>query len=131
VTAVDFRPGNPKVVHHVLGAIDTRGVARRLDEADPAPGYGTRMGFGTLPGGLPFFPSGGLSGWAPGKAPRPLPDGVGRWLPAGADVLLQVHYHRSGKPERDATAIGLYFARGPIDKQIRPGAVFPPRRPLT
>src|SRR5205814_1407697 len=35
--------------------------------------------------------------------------------------------HKSGKPETDATAIGLYFAKGPIDKQIRGAAVFPPR----
>src|SRR5262249_19728251 len=55
------------------------------------------------------------------------PHGVGRYLPAGADVLLQVHYHKSGKPETDATRVGLYFAKGPIDKQVRGGAVLPPR----
>src|SRR5262249_11156870 len=86
-----------------------------------------KMSFGTLPSGLPFFPSGGLSGWAPGKRSSQLPEGVGRWLPAGADVLLQVHYHKSGKVETDVSAIGLYFAKGPIDKQVRPGAVMPPR----
>jgi hypothetical protein len=127
VAAVDYKPGNPKVVHHVLGAFDTTGQARALDEADPGPGYATFAGFGTRPGGFPFLPSGGLSGWAPGKAPRPLPEGVGRYLPAGSDVLLQVHYHKSGKPETDTSAIGLYFARGPIDKLVRGAAVMPPR----
>jgi mono/diheme cytochrome c family protein len=120
VAAVDFQPGNPRVVHHILAAFDVAGRARRLDEADPEPGYKVFGGFG-------FLPSGGLSGWAPGKRPTPLPSGVGRYLPAGADVLLQVHYHKSGKPETDASRIGLYFARGPIDKQVRGGAVVPPR----
>lgn len=127
VATVDVHPGNAKVVHHVLAAFDTTGQARAMDQTDPGPGYATFAGFGTRPSGLPFFPSGGLSGWAPGKAPRPLPEGVGRYLPAGADVLLQVHYHKSGKPETDASAIGLYFSKGPVEKQIRGAAVFPPR----
>ncbi len=120
ISALDFRPGNAKVVHHVLGAFDTKGQARRKDAEDAAPGYATFGGFGIIP-------SGSLSGWAPGKAPRPLPEGVGRYLPAGSDVMLQVHYHKDGKPETDSTAIGIYFAKGPIDKMVRGGMVLPDR----
>ncbi len=127
VSAVDFRPGNPRVVHHILAAFDTTGRARTLDAADKLPGYKTFAGYGTLPGGLPFQPSGALSGWAPGKMPNELPKGVGRYVPAGADVLLQIHYHKSGKDESDRSAIGLYFAKGTIDKQLRAGIVMPPR----
>src|SRR5262245_61004446 len=123
IAAVDFQPGNPKIVHHILGAFDVRGAAKRLDDADPKPGYKSFGGFG-------IFPSGGLNGWSPGKLPQTLPEGVGRYLPAGADVLIQVHYHRSGKTETDNSSIGLYFAKGPIDKQVRGGAVTPPRRGL-
>src|SRR5262249_27329659 len=36
---------------------------------------------------------------------------VGYRLPKGADVVLQVHYHRTGKEERDRTRLGLYFAQ--------------------
>ena len=121
VSAIDFKPGNPKVVHHVLCAFDTAGRAAKLDAADPKPGYAVFGGFGVLP-------SGGLGGWAPGKRPAHLPAGVGRFLPAGADVLLQVHYHKSGKAETDATKVGLYFSKGPIDKQVRGQAVFAPAR---
>ena len=78
VSAVDFRPGNPRIVHHVLAAFDVTGRAKSLDKADPLPGYKTFAGYGTLPSGLPFLPSGGLSGWAPGKLPNELPKGVGR-----------------------------------------------------
>ena len=127
VSAIDFRPGNPKVVHHVLAAFDTAGRAKRLDAADRAAGYATFSGFGQVLPGVPLLPSGGLGGWAPGKGASVSPEGVGRWLPAGADVLLQVHYHKSGKAETDATSIGLYFAEGPIDKQVLGRAVFPPR----
>jgi Copper type II ascorbate-dependent monooxygenase, C-terminal domain len=120
IAAVDFRPGNPKVVHHLLCALDTMGRARKLDAADPKPGYGVFGGFGVLP-------SGGMGGWAPGKQPQRLPDGVGRYLSAGADVLLQIHYHCNGKAESDTTKVGLYFARRPVEKQVRGMAVTPPR----
>ncbi|MDB5351866.1 MAG: Copper type ascorbate-dependent monooxygenase, C-terminal domain protein [Planctomycetota bacterium] len=127
IAAIDFHPGNPKVVHHALAGMDTAKRARKLDEADPGPGYKTFAGFGEIAPGIPLLPSGGLGGWAPGKAPRRLPDHIGRWMPAGADVMLQVHYHKSGKVETDSTSIGLYFAKGTIDKQLRGGAVTPPR----
>lgn len=123
VTAVDYKPGNTRVVHHVLGAFDTLGRARKLDEADAGPGYQVFGGFGLIP-------SGGLSGWAPGKQPQKLPPGSGRYLPAGSDLLLQVHYHKSGKPETDATRVALYFSREPIDKQVIGGMVTPPREGL-
>jgi hypothetical protein len=121
IAAVDFKPGNPRVVHHILSAYDVGGRARALDEADPEPGYKVFGGYGLIP-------SGGLSGWAPGKRPQSLPDGLGRYLPAGADVLMQVHYHKSGKAESDRSAIGLYYARAEVDKQVRGGMVVPPRR---
>jgi mono/diheme cytochrome c family protein len=120
VAAVDLKPGNPKVVHHILTAFDIRKAAQKLDEADPGPGYKVFGGYGIIP-------SGNLGGWAPGKRPRPTPEGVGRYLPAGADVLMQVHYHKSGKPETDASAIGIYFAKGPIDKMARGAMVTPSR----
>ncbi|WP_165075292.1 monooxygenase [Paludisphaera rhizosphaerae] len=125
IQGIDYRPGNLRVVHHVLAAFDTRGRARKLDEADPTPGYSVSGG------GYRIFPEGELDGWAPGKSPHRLADGVARYLPAGSDVLLQVHYHKSGKPEEDATAIGLYFAKAPVEKQLRAGGVLPPFRPLT
>ncbi len=130
VSAVDFKPGNPRVVHHILAAFDVTGRARSLDKGDEAPGYKTFAGYGTLPSGLPFLPSGSLGGWAPGKMPFALPKGVGRYLPAEADVLLQIHYHKSGKDEPDRSAIGLYFAKGTIDKQLRAGIVMPARAGL-
>ena len=46
--------------------------------------------------------------------PRKLPAGVGQLLPKGADLIMQVHYHRTGKEERDRTKIGLYFQKGEV-----------------
>ncbi len=112
VSAVEVRPGNRAIVHHVIVYVDTSGEARRKDAADPGPGY-------TSSGSIEFKAAGSLGGWAPGNLPRLLPEGVGMLLPKGADLVLQVHYHRSGKPETDRTKIGLYFAKEAVQKKVR------------
>lgn len=135
VAAVEFRPGNPRIVHHILTFIDTTGAGRRLEKAakeksksakddhpedepvlDQGPGYSVSMGVG-------FLPQGGLSGWAPGQVPRYLPEGSAFPVAKGADIVLQVHYHRNGRIERDRTQVGLYFAKKKVDRPFQGGVV--------
>lgn len=111
VAAVEFRPGNHRVVHHALYFLDVSGQARKKDEADPGLGYSTF-------GGPGFLPSGALGGWAPGQVSHPLPDGMGRLLRKGSDLVLQIHYHPSGKSERDQSTIGIHFVKRPSDKIV-------------
>jgi peroxiredoxin len=113
VVAVEVRPGNPRVLHHVLNFVDTSGRGRALDEKDPGPGYDSG------PGGVGFLPSGAVGGWAPGNMPRFLPEGMGRSLPKNSDLVIQVHYHKTGKPEVDRTSIGLYFAKTPVKQRVQ------------
>src|SRR5262249_45643071 len=89
------------------------------DEPDRGPGYSAVMGLGFI--GLPPKVQ-LLGGWAPGMLYRHLPEGVGYELPKNADLVLQVHYHRTGKVERDRTRLGLYFAKKPV---TRPHRVLP------
>jgi thiol-disulfide isomerase/thioredoxin len=112
VGAIEFRPGNPKVVHHAICFLDSSGAARKLDAKDPKPGYShDRFGLG-------FFPSGGLGGWAPGNRPRWVPEGMGRFLQKGSDMVMQVHYHPSGKDETDQSEVGIYFVRKPAPNML-------------
>ena len=110
VSAIEFRPGNPRVVHHASFRYDDTGAARRLDAADPFPGYRRFGGWGFSSGGT-------LGGWALGVLPRRFPVGVGQPLPAGSDFVLQVHYHPTGRAETDRSTIGLYFH--PADRPSR------------
>ena len=112
VGAIEFRPGNRKVVHHALALLDTTGTARKLDARDPAPGYDAENG------GFGFFPTGSVGGWAPGVVPRFLPDGVARYLAKGSDMVLQVHYHPSGKEETDQSEVAIYFSRKPVKRIV-------------
>ena len=106
VETIDVRPGNRSVVHHVIAYVDTSGNARKLDAEDPGPGY-TRFG------DVGFKPVSALGGWAPGMQPIKTPRGTGRWLPKKCDIVLQVHYYRSGFEEQDRTTVGLYFSGSP------------------
>ena len=112
VTKAEFAPGNRKVVHHVLTYLDTSGTAEVLDRAEPGPGY-------TCFGGPRFMPVGGLGGWAPGAVPHQMPEGAGMLLPAGARIVIQMHYNNASAESRtDRTRVALHFARAPIDKRV-------------
>jgi hypothetical protein len=112
VAAVEFRPGNRSVVHHARFLIDTRGAARALAKASGGSGFRS-------PAGTPGFPpTGGLGAWAPGFVPRPLPEGVARALPRNSDVVVQIHYHPTGKEEKDQSSLGIYFTRGTPRRRV-------------
>ncbi|MEW4563336.1 redoxin domain-containing protein [Bremerella sp. JC770] len=106
VATVEFKPGDASVVHHSILYLDNSGKARAKDKASPGPGYSTF-------GGPGFVPSGSIGGWSPGKTPRPLPDGLGRKMQKGADLVMQIHYHPSGKATKDRSKVGIYFVDKP------------------
>ena len=111
VSVVDFRPGNRRVVHHISAYIDTSGAARKRDEDEKGPGYISYAG-----PGIASFEE--LCFWNAGHDPSPLPAGVGLRLPPQADVIVQVHYHPSGKPETDRTRLGIYYSREPVKQAL-------------
>lgn len=115
VKGIEIQPGNRSVVHHSSVFIDLSGVGRKMDEAAPGPGY-TNPTPGNGPGFNEVFSV--LGGWTPGHQPRKLPIGTAIYLPKGADLVLEVHYHLTGKPEPDQTKFGVYYASEPIDKRM-------------
>ena len=92
VSAVEYQPGNRRVVHHMMAFLDTHGYGREREQ--PSRGLGTPRSLGP---GVEI--AGDLGGWAAGNEAAHLPDGIGRSLPSRADVILQVHYHPSGRPQ--------------------------------
>lgn len=106
VRSVEFHPGNPRVVHHALFFLDRSGESRKLEAAAPGQGY-------PCFGGPRVRPSGALGGWAPGAAPRKLAEGIAFAIEPKTDLIVQVHYHPSGKPETDLSTVGLIFTGRP------------------
>ena len=110
VRAVEFRPSARKVVHHALYYLDTKGQARKFDELDPKTGYdGMRRSNGE-------FES--LGGWAVGGEPLKLPPELAWRFPTNSDLVLQTHFHPSGKIEHETSTVGIYFATKPPSRKF-------------
>ena len=127
VVAVELRPTARSVVHHSLFFLDETGSARAQDGRDGRPGF-RGMNFGAqalLGGGGGARRGGSLGGWAVGGTPRRLPMDLALPLPKGADLVLQTHFHPSGKVEQEQTTVGLYFAPKPPARTLVPIQVPP------
>lgn len=111
VSAMSALPGNVKIVHRVLAYVDNEGKTPKSGE-DGQEGY-------TTYGDPGFVPTQTLGAWAPAAKDKPLPPGVGFELKPGATVVMQIHYHRTGREEADRTQLGLYFAKTPPKKAAR------------
>ena len=49
--------------------------------------------------------------YAPGSSPDLWPESMAKFVPAGSDLVFQMHYTTNGKADLDQTRIGLVFAK--------------------
>jgi len=49
--------------------------------------------------------------YAPGSSPDQWPANMAKFIPAGSDLVLQMHYTTNGHPGSDRASIGLVFSR--------------------
>ena len=106
VRGLEFRPGN-RAVHHANIRVDQTSASRRLDEADPAPGYeGAILRSAD-------FPDGHFLGWTPGQITPLAPPGLAWQLDPGSDLVVQLHLQPTGKAEHIQPSIAFYFTADP------------------
>jgi mono/diheme cytochrome c family protein len=87
VQAIEPRPGNRAVVHHII--VTYKDPKNKLQ------------------------PATFLASIAPGEDPIIFPPGFGRKVPAGAQLHWQIHYVSSGKAEKDQSQVGMIFCKEP------------------
>ena len=92
IQAAEARPGNRAVVHHIV-----------VSYRDPK--VGDRQNAGG-------FGDGVIVGEAPGDIPLLLPPGVAIKVPAGAELIWQMHYTPNGKESKDKSQVGFVFYKG-------------------
>jgi hypothetical protein len=92
LTATEVRPGNTRVLHHVIVTAHEAGDRKREQW---------------------------ITGYAPGAFGKAYPEGSAVHLRKGWKLRFQLHYTASGKVETDATQLGLHFSKQPISKQFR------------
>lgn len=118
IAAIEFRPGNPKVVHHALMYLDTTGTGRALDAEDSEYGY---VGFG----GPGFTPAKNMLGWVPGSVARFFPPGLGITMFKNSDLVVQIHYAPSATDEVDLSSINIFFSKQSVNREIQQAPISP------
>lgn len=106
IAAMEIKPGNRAVVHHVLVFDRLKGSNNNIE-------------------GLRSF----FAGYVPGTRVQPYPDGMAKRLPAGSELIFQVHYTPIGTPQEDLSHIGLVFVKDPskLTHEIQTASVFESR----
>ena len=89
LAGLDVKPGNLKVVHHVI--LYAKWPGSKNEGSDKG-----------------VF----MIGWAPGASALKYPDGVAKKLPAGATLTFELHYTVTGSEQEDQSEIALYLAEG-------------------
>ncbi len=94
VQALEARPGDRKVVHHVCVFLEDKVVKEdgRLERPE-------------------------LVCYAPGDRPSVFPKGTAKKIPAGATLVFELHYTPIGTPRADRSSVGLIFARDPVSRR--------------
>jgi hypothetical protein len=141
VTSIELQPGNRKVVHHahVFAVVPVKNAAKAAPNPETEYVRFLRIPDGRSDGHLlvmrpnaPVIDDGCLQDdngqimggkfeneallgtFLPGREPDVLPTGGARRIPGGAVLRFQIHYsHTTGRPETDATRVGLIFSKTP------------------
>lgn len=122
IKAIELRPTARGAVHHALFFIDIDGAAKEQKSPDGQPGFAGMNFMKTRGNALERMPESlarGLGGYVPGATPNKLPGDLARYLPKGSDIVMQTHFHPTGKPESERSQLGIYFAdRAPKQKLV-------------
>lgn len=99
IRGVELKPSDRRVVHHIISDL-VEGDGKPVNPTPTLMRDRTRKEVG-----------GGLGGLVPGRLYGLYEEGVARKIPAGADIVLQMHYTTIGQPVTDLTQIGVVLAK--------------------
>jgi len=104
IRGVELRPTDRRVVHHIISTL----VQGNGQAPDPKPKLSRDADVREI--------GGGLGGYVPGRLYSLYDEGVARRIPAGSNIVLQMHYTTIGKPVVDQTQIGVVLSKEPPSK---------------
>ncbi|HEX4230419.1 MAG TPA: thiol-disulfide isomerase [Bryobacteraceae bacterium] len=118
ISMSEIRPSNRMVVHHAVAYIREPGSnwlkGAPVDVAFSA----NQLPTSEARRDAMFTTSDLLLVYAPGSLPDHWPPGYAKLIPAGSDIVLQMHYTTHGRPMEDQTSVGLVFAKQPPRKRV-------------
>lgn len=109
VKAAEMRPGNSRVLHHGKAWVVPPG-SRWMEDAIPGEAYeGREAGGNQMADGNDI-----LGKFNPGLGAQDFSiGGSAKFVPKGSDIVFELHYTTTGKPESDVTKLGLVLAKQP------------------
>ncbi len=124
VQYVEAAPTDRSVVHHIVAYVRAPGSNYFKDEpintffeAPPAKKAGEKRDANAPKPPKDDLPNDWLVGYAPGQPPDMFKDGEAKLIPAGSDIVLEVHYMPEGKATTDQARLGLVFAKVPVTRR--------------
>jgi hypothetical protein len=128
IQALETRPGSRAVVHHVIVFArapkppprepEVFSFAEGMDEPkNPEAEANKKAPLNDRP--APMRRGTFLGGFAPGQSVRVYPPGSAIRLPAGATLILQMHYTANGKADTDRTRVGVIFAKETPKQEVK------------
>ncbi|HEU4938106.1 MAG TPA: cytochrome c [Vicinamibacterales bacterium] len=120
VQAIEIRPGNRNVVHHVLVRYKAKPDVRRtpLLKLNPDISSLPKTTPGLRPKRADDLPARLLATYAPGTNPQVFRSGTALRLEPGGVLELQMHYTAAGQDETDRTRVGMIFSKDPSPREV-------------
>lgn len=112
IGSIEFEPGNTDIVHHVLAWYDPSSVPAQFDAADPGPGWTSNGG---------SFPSDDavlIGVWVPGMGFTELPTNMAIPMPAGANIVMEVHYAPGSIGQTAPVKLRLKFKTNAVIREV-------------
>src|SRR5262249_7652106 len=112
VQAVECRPSDPAVVHHITAFLVAPGtdIKRWKNQSDLAQLLTS------------YSDDSFLGGYGLGEDPLGLRPGEAKRTPKGARIALELPYTPNGTAGRDKSRVGLIYADGPPKHQVMTGS---------
>ncbi len=107
----EVRPSRREHVHHAVVYIRPPGSAWLRDAPVGIPFTAADMTNEQHRRDAQWTTSDILLVYAPGSSPDQWPAGMAKFVPAGSDLVFQMHYVTNGHAATDRTSIGLVFAK--------------------
>jgi len=118
VQAAEIRPERREHVHHAVVYIRPPGSAWLRNAPIGVPFTAATMPADVSVQETRFTRADILLVYAPGSSPDDWPAGMAKFIPAGSDLIFQMHYTSGSRATSDRTAIGLVFAKEPPAQRV-------------
>lgn len=118
VRASEILPGLPEHVHHAVVYVRPPGSGWLRHAPVDKPFTAAMLATEEDRQDAMWTDSDILLVYAPGSTPDSWPAGMAKYVPAGSDLVFQMHYTTNGKAGTDASRIGLIFAKEPVEKRV-------------